>query len=208
MASEITKLVFQKRNKEQVNIFLDDEFAFAVSLKTALNLYTGQSLTEEEISRLKTEAEVDLAYQFALRYLGYRARSRSEVEDYLIQKGISDTAIEASIERLEMEHYLDDTAFSQTWVQNRNQSNPKGKHGLRNELKQKGVSEADISQAIAGLDEEGLAWKAVQKKLAQWQSLDELTMRKRLTSYLARRGFGFEVIETIFTQARSNEEDA
>ena len=42
--STITRLQIQKNNKERVNVFLDDEYAFAVALDIAVELRKGQEL--------------------------------------------------------------------------------------------------------------------------------------------------------------------
>ena len=42
MAGTITKLEIQKKNKERVNVFLDEKYAFAVTLTVALELKRGQ----------------------------------------------------------------------------------------------------------------------------------------------------------------------
>ena len=63
----ITALQLQKRYTDRVNVFLDGEYAFAVSLTTAATLHKGQRLLPAEIEALKQEGQEDLAYQRALR---------------------------------------------------------------------------------------------------------------------------------------------
>ena len=45
----ITEITPQKKNKERVNVYLDGDFAFGLSLMTATGLSTGQVLAEDEI---------------------------------------------------------------------------------------------------------------------------------------------------------------
>jgi regulatory protein len=201
VAGTITALVIQKKNKERVNLFLDDTFALAVSLNAALNLRKGQYLTDEEIADLKFNDEVSRAYQRSLNYLGYRARTQQEIEQYLQKKGISAEATTLVVERLTTKGYLDDAEFGRAWVENRTRLNPKGKHALRYELRQKGLNDQQIDQALTNLNEEQLAWQAVTKQLKRWQQLDELAFRKKLTSYLSRRGFDYETIEATLIKA-------
>src|SRR3954453_11533967 len=82
----ITSLQMQKRNKDRVNVFVDGEYSFAVSLQAATTLKRGQRLSEAEVELLKQDGEIDLAYQRALRYLGMRPRSSAEISTYLKRK--------------------------------------------------------------------------------------------------------------------------
>ena len=76
MAGTITALNIQKRNKERVNVFIDDQFALAVTALMAATLRKGQYLSDADIERLKDTDELDKAYNHAIRFLGYRPRSR------------------------------------------------------------------------------------------------------------------------------------
>jgi regulatory protein len=201
VTGKITALVIQKKNKERVNLFLDNALAFGISLNAALNLKKGQFLSDEEIARLKFNDQAEQAYQKSLHFLSYRARSAQETKQYLRKKDFGEDAIEIAIERLTDKGYLNDAEFGQLWVENRNRFNPKGKTALRYELRAKGLSEADIEKALDGLDEENLAWQAVQKQLTRWQALDKLTFRQKLNGHLARRGFSYDIIQTIIVRA-------
>ena len=66
---------------------------------------------------------------------------------------------------------------------------------LTAELRQKGVANDDIEQALTGLpDEEQLAYAAAMRSIRKWQGLDRDTFRKRLSGFLARKGFNYEAV--------------
>ena len=136
----ITALEVQKRNKERVNVYLDDEFAFGLSLMEAAVLKKGQTLSDEEIDQLKQEDAIVQAVDHAIRFLSYRPRSSQEVRQNLSKKKIPETVIESALERLENLGYLDDSAFVRFWVENRNSFKPMGARALSYELRQKGIS--------------------------------------------------------------------
>ena len=50
MAGTITALRVQKKNKERVNVYIDEKYAFAVGLNTALDLRKGQQLTDAQMA--------------------------------------------------------------------------------------------------------------------------------------------------------------
>jgi regulatory protein len=201
MAGQITALKIQNRNKERVNLYLDNNYAFPVTVAVALTLKKGQYLTDKEIEQLKSQDAQDKAYQHAIRYLGFRARSRQELEQYLAEKGYSTQVTAATIQRLLDQNYLDDEAFARWWLENRERFRPRSQRALRYELRQKGIANEVIETVLTDLDEEELAWAAVSPKLAQWQNFEAEKLKQKIFSFLSRRGFTYEVAHQIFERA-------
>ena len=52
---------YQKRNKNRVNVYLDDEFALGVAEIEAVRLHVGQTLTDDDIARLRGHDQVERA---------------------------------------------------------------------------------------------------------------------------------------------------
>lgn len=204
MSNIITSLQIQKKNKERVNIFLNEKYAFAVTLMAATKLKKGQALSDAEIATLKHEDQGNKAYDAALRYLGNRPRSEAEIAKYLAGKEVDEETITVIINRLKEFGYLNDQAFSQYWTENRLQFRPKGARALRFELRQKGVDNATIDGALEELDEESAAWNAIEKKLSRWQALEPVEFEKKLKGFLLRRGFDYEVVNAIWKRAQED----
>lgn len=202
----ITALQLQKRNKQRVNVFLDGEYAFAIELMAAAALRKGQSLSEAEIARLREDDTLQVAYQRALSFLGYRPRSRVEVVQNLRAKGYDEAVIEQVVAQLVQQNYVDDAAFSQFWVENREQFRPRSARAIRHELQQKGVERSLIDDALANLDEDEAAWAAVEPKLARWQGLGEAAFEQKIAGFLARRGFSYDVVRRIARRAQTPDE--
>ncbi len=197
----ITALKLQQKNKDRVNLFLDGEYAFAVSFSAATELRRGQELSEDEIATLKQEGERNKAYHQAIRFLGVRPRSIAEVTRKLKEKEHDALLIEAVIQRLSDAGYVDDAAFARFWVEDRTRFRPRSAHALRYELRQKGVASAVIDEAVADLDEESAAWDAATAKLDGWRRLDEEQFRKKATGFLSRRGFNYGIVRATVDRA-------
>jgi regulatory protein len=193
MAGIITALKIQERNKERVNVFLDEQFAFAVTAVVAAALHKGQYLSDVEIERFKSGDQLDKAYDHAIRYLGFRPRSQAEVERYLREKDYPPEVIAQTIQRLQQQQFVDDQAFAQFWLENREKFKPRGRQALRYELRQKGLASDVIDEALTDLDEDESAWGAVSSKLSRWRNLDEQTFKQKVMAFLSRRGFNYEV---------------
>jgi len=191
---KITAIEVQKNNPKRVNIHLDGEFAFGLDRFVAAWLTVGQSLDEEKIAKLQAEDSQEKAYLQAMLFLGYRARSETEVRKNLEKHEIPAAVIEQTIERLREERLVNDDQFAQAWVANRSEFRPRSRRALTVELRQKGLSEADIQSATEAVDEESLAYAAAQKRIRRMEGLEWSEFRKKLSEFLARRGFGYDVI--------------
>lgn len=195
--AKITGLKVQKRNKDRVNLYLDGEFAFGLSRIVAAWLRTGQELSDEKIADLKSQDNVEVALQRALNFLSYRPRSEKEVRQNLKKHEYNQAVIDEIIDRLVRGKLVDDANFAELWVENRSEFRPRGSRMLRSELRQKGITDRVIEDALSDLDETNLALKAARKKSRSYRDLDQDEFRKKLYGFLARRGFHYGVISEV-----------
>jgi regulatory protein len=203
MAGKITRLEYQKRNPDRANIYIDDQFALGVPALEAAKLHVGQHLSDEDIAQLRARDGLQKAYERALRFLGYRARSRAEVQRNLQGAGLDEATIQAVLDRLAGEGYLNDAEFARFWVENREQFGPRGNQALRYELRRKGVDDKTAAEALANVDQVASAYRAGQPKAARLAALaanDPRSFREKLSSFLLRRGFTYEVVRTVVKQ--------
>jgi regulatory protein len=201
MGGQITALKVQKRNRRRVSVYLDGRFAFGLAAIEATHLRVGQTLSDEEISRLKGRDAVERAAERALDLLSYRPRSQAEVRRRLAQKGYGEEAIAEALERLSRSGLLDDRAFATYWVANRFQFNPRGVVALWQELRQKGVDGIVIDQVLAEYDEEEAAARAAEAGARRLGGHDLAAFGRKLRDYLRRRGFTYALIEPLVEQA-------
>jgi len=197
----ITALKPQKKNRERVNVYLDGRYTFSLTAIEAATLRRGQFLSDQEIKDLLERDSFQKAYDRALRFLSYRPRSEGEMRRYLQGKRVS-PAIEAEVvERLTLAGLLDDQAFASYWVENRESFKPRGRHALRYELRQKGLGEEIIALALEDIDEEDSAYRALINRAGRIAPLDRGAFRKKLGSFLRRRGFSYEAINAALERA-------
>ncbi len=204
MGGKITSLETQKRNRQRVNVYLDDRFAFGLAAIHAARLHIGQHLSDKDIARLKEQDQVERAVEGALNLLSYRPRSQDEVRRRLLKKGFDPDIIQQALDRLSRVALLDDYAFARYWIENRFQFKPRGAALLRRELAQKGVPYAIIQQALADYDEETAAARAAEAGFRRLSRGDPAAFRRRLTNYLLRRGFSYATIQPLVEQMVEN----
>jgi regulatory protein len=207
---KITAIQIQKKNPNRVNIYLDGEFAFGLARIVAAWLQAGQELDEGKIAKLQAEDSRERAWAQALLFLSYRARSENEIRQNLGKHEIPQAVIEETLERLRRDGFANDKKFASAWVENRSTFRPRGRRALAQELRQKGLDDATIESTLAGVDEEALAYEAGQKKakklmnaalsLSKGDGLkdnDWPAFRKKMSEFLARRGFSYSVIAPV-----------
>jgi regulatory protein len=197
---KITAIEAQKRNPNRVNIHLDGEFAFGLTRITAAWLKVGDMLTEEKIANLQTEDARERALQQALLFLSYRVRSEKEIRQNLLKHEFPEEVIETTLEKLRTGGLANDNEFARAWVENRNTFRPRSRRALTMELRQKGLDDETVKAAVADVDEEALAYESARKRAPRFKGLEWGDFRKKLSEYLARRGFPYSVTASIVTR--------
>ena len=138
---------------------------------------------------------MDKAKSYAFRLLGYRARSKGELRQKLLEKGFSQEIILHLQDFLEEYGLVNDVTFAQSWIRNRCNLKPMGKNRLKQELQSKGITGDIIAQELTALNEEReyeLAHNLAQKKLSRGVSKLE-----KIAPFLERRGFSYQVIRRV-----------
>ena len=153
-----------------------------------------------KLAKPAEEGPTGTAYESAVRYLGHRPRSVSEIHRHLRTKKFDDEAIAAAIDKLRAQRYVDDDAFARYWLEQRERFRPRGDRGIRMELAQKGVSR-DVIDVVLGerapdADIEQ-AKKALTRMMSRWAALTPMERKRKIHTFLAARGFGYGTIEEV-----------
>lgn len=193
----ITMLEAQKRNKERVNVYLDGEYAFSLTLLEAAKLRKGQALTAADVTLLRDADTVLKAVDRAAHFLSYRPRSIQEVRRNLEQKDTPPAVIDAAVARMSEQGYLDDAAFARYWVENRNTFKPLSPRALRHELRQKGIDNAVINEVLSDLDADEAAYTAARGQVSRLRVRDRRQFRTKLGGFLQRRGFSYATANDV-----------
>ena len=197
---KITAIQAQKKTPNRVNIYLDGEFAFGLARITAAWLRVGLELDEKKIEQLQVEDAKERALQQSLLFLSYRARSESEIRKNLQKHEIPEAVIESTLERLKQDGLANDGQFAKAWVENRSAFRPRSRRLMAMELRQKGLGDEATKSALEHVDDEPLAYDAAQKRAARYKDLEWQDFRKKLSDFLARRGFSYSVVAPIVTR--------
>jgi regulatory protein len=211
MVRRITALTVQKRNRQRVNVYLDGEFAFGLARIVAAWLHLGMELDDAKIAQLRAEDEREVAFQRALRLINYRPRTAAEIREKLERQSVPAQTIDSIFERLQTSGLVDDARFAKDWVENRAELRPRSRRALSYELKQRGVDQDTISEAIETIDDDELAYQAALRQAHKNENLDWREFRLKMLRHLAQRGFNYgtssEAVRRVWEEIRGTGEN-
>ncbi|HXG29644.1 MAG TPA: regulatory protein RecX [Nevskiales bacterium] len=130
----------------------------------------------------------------ALRLLARREHSTLELERKLLQRGYSPELIESTLSGLAAEGLLSETRYAGEWVRSRI-ARGQGPAKIRTELRHRGLTDAQIRQALAAAEVDwGRLAAEVRRKRFGAALPASLVERARQTRFLEARGFTAEHI--------------
>jgi regulatory protein len=192
---KVTAITAQKRNPNRVNVFLDGEYSFSLSRIVAAWLEPGKTLDQKQIDNLIEKDGEEQVLQSATLLVSHRPRSEKEVRMRLQQKGYKSETIDRVVEKLRSASVLRDDHFAELWIDSRNEFHPRSQRLMRYELRNKGITEKDIDEALkSSANDQDLALKAAAKARRRYQGLNWFAFRTKMSAHLARRGFSYDVI--------------
>ncbi len=139
------------------------------------------------------KSEVEKAFEKALKLLKYRDRTCYEMRQKLRERNYAKGTIEEVIKSLKKLRYLDDRLYAERWIQNKLRTRPIGRKLLKSRLRLKGIHPEIIEQALDkhysdAIEIEKIAQLA-EKQIRKYKHQDKNIMKRKLFSFLTRRGF-------------------
>ncbi len=162
----------------------------------------GTELTPERLDLLGELADEEGAFRTLLRALERRSYARVDLGRRLARKGHRPAAVEAALERAAGMGLLDDAGFARNYVETR-AARGRGPARLARDLMAMGVERHHIDAAVSeqwppDADRTAMPRALAARRARQLGQLPREAKRRRLTAYLARRGFtGSDVREAI-----------
>ena len=142
-------------------------------------------------------------YNRALDMLTRAPRSARDLRRRLLLKGEPEADVDVTIERLTASGLLNDAAYASAFVRSKVASQGFSRRRLQQELAKRGVARDIAVAAIVevlqddDVDEAANIDRVAQQKLRTLRGLDAETQRRRLFSYLARRGYEVDDVRAV-----------
>lgn len=142
--------------------------------------------------------------RISLKALSRRDVSRRELERILREAGVDDEVATNECERLTRAGLLDDTALAQTLVARLQERKGLGRTAIAAELARRMLAPAAIEYALDLIDtgdELARARELALKRAPQLRDLDRDAAVRRLSGYLARRGYSGSTVRAAVDEA-------
>jgi regulatory protein len=150
-----------------------------------------------------------------LRLLTAAPRTRAQLDQALRRRNVPQRAADDVLDRLAKAGLINDTEFARAWVESRHHSRGLSRRALTTELRQRGVGDDDVRDAVAELSpeqEEVAARRLVAAKLATSRGRPLDTRVRRLMGLLARKGYppglAYRVVREALEQEKRDLGDA
>lgn len=133
-----------------------------------------------------------VARAICLRLLTMAPKTRAQLADALRKRDVPEEAANAVLERFSEVGLIDDEAFAAAWVSSRHSGRGLARRALAQELRQRGVAEETVKDAVGRLDpdeEAETARRLVDRKLAATRGVEPQARMRRLVGMLARKGY-------------------
>ena len=140
----------------------------------------------------------------AVTLLAVRNRSRLEIRQSLLRRKYDHAVIEMVLFKLEKEKLLNDEEFSAQWVQAR--MSKYGPIRIARELRMKGIDRDMTGSAIQEVltedqELENAVLLAMKKLRTEKTDAEEIKRLQRITSFLVRRGYSWEIARKAYEMA-------
>ena len=206
--NEITAITPQAKDKMRCNIYIDGRFCCGMSLETVVKnrLKTGQIVTAESRAELQMDSEKNTAFDKALAHLSATRKTEKQIRDFLNKKGYLPAVCDYVVEKLRAYDFLNDGEYAEAYTECA--AKRKGSRLIRMELKNKGLSDETIAEALSALDGKGELATATElvKKYMRGKPFDKATLQKAYR-YLMGKGFAFDTAKQALSTLGDMEDE-
>ena len=198
----ITRLEAQKRDKQRVNIYVDDEFFCGITLDDVVRhkLSVGLVLTESDLTNLTANADENKYFNKALEYLLTSPKTELQIKQYLYKKQLDPNTITTIITRLKKYNYINDADYAQNFAQTK--STKLGRKNIQAKLMQKGINRDIITESVNEIGDQTDLVRATAEKYMRNKTPSRETFAK-LYRYLIGKGFDFDTASAIMDECKS-----
>jgi len=208
----ITMISENKKNKDRVSIFADDEFL--ISCQKELNykksVRKGDKVDPDLLLELAREDEYMKAKDVALRSIERSLKTVHEIEKKLREKEYTEDTIQRVIQFMEEYSLIDDYKYAETFFKEKLRT--RGVKKARFELSNKGIPKEIMEKALEALStssvEEDSCLKLAEKKYAQLvkRETDPYKLKNKLYTFLMGKGYDYELISSTLRKVMESSE--
>lgn len=200
----ITKIEAQKRSKDRVNIYVDEEYFMAVyaELVYTHSLKKGMEIDKESLESLLHDEMYMKAKNKALSVLSKSDQSEKKLREKLLND-YDENIVEEVIEFLKGYKLINDNLLAEKIVHDNMNLSKFGKNKIKQNLYNKGIAASDIQDAISQIDpdeEYENAKYLAEKRLKRLKGEDKNIINQKIYQHLAYKGFNYDIIKRVLRE--------
>ncbi|HNZ82839.1 MAG TPA: RecX family transcriptional regulator [Sedimentibacter sp.] len=209
---KITKIEYQKKNKERLNIYIDDEYGFSVDISILIeySLKKDMVLDDSLIDAILRSEERTSVYNYGISVLSRYARSEYELRLKMKNKGFEPELIDKAVGTLKEQKYLDDDRYCEMFINDKINISKDGVRKIKEALYYKGIDKKIIEEKIKNISQDSEEERALilgSKKLPNIKETDTRKKIAKLSNYLIGKGFEYETVNKTVRKLLSIEAD-
>ena len=170
-------------------------------------LREGQLLDIDGYYHLSERTMYQKALERAVWWLSKKDHSEKQLMKKLTDSAFTEDSASRACDFLKAGNYLNDARLSENLVRQKQRSS--GPRKIAYTLRQKGVGEETAKAALEAISQDDEMETAVKlaRKYLSCKLLEPREARQKCGAYLARRGFGWDVIKAACQRAGADEDD-
>jgi regulatory protein len=152
---------------------------------------TGQDAFDEAV------ADPDDVESLLVRKLARRSLSESEVLEFALQEGMTAEQANSILDHLRELGYVDDRALAEQLKHSLSERKGQSKAVVARAMSGRSIDRDIINEVLEDIEQEdelGVATELARKRASQMSGLDKQTLERRLTGFLARRGYPGHIV--------------
>lgn len=200
--NKITKIETGKRNNERVNIYIDEEYSFSISLELVYKegLKVNDQVNIEKLSNLASEDNYLRCKNSAIKIIERSYKTEKEMKDKLILKGYDEKSIERTLKFLREYNLINDENYTKMFVKDK--VNSEGKRKIKYTLIKKGIDSNVVENELSKILSENLKEIALELALKKYNVLkkretDKYKLSQKLYRFLVTKGYDFDLISEV-----------
>lgn len=209
----ITKIELQKRTKDRVNIYINEEFSFACSAELIYThgLSKGKNVDISYLKEIIYQDNCIKCKNYALKIIEKTYKTEKQMFDKLFQKEYDEKIINKTIEFLKEYKFIDDEKFTETYIKDKLKS--QGKNRIKYALINKGIKDELVKRKLSYVDEDteqSVAARLAEKKykILIKNELDIRKIYKKLGDYLIRNGYNSDIVQSTVDNLLKEDENS
>ena len=198
----ITKIEVGKRNKERVNIYIDEEYAFSISAELIYkeNIKVKDKIDVDSLKKLADEDNYIKCKNTALKTIERTYKSEKELAQKLALKGYDDHIINRTINFMKEYNLLNDNNYATMYVKDKSRNI--GKKKIKYSLLQKGIDEEIIESELEKINNDEVKAIVYEMALKKYKVFskgenDNYKLTQKLYRFLMGKGYDYDLIKDV-----------